>query len=447
MGHSICELKAPVDIPSLSVRELKLELSSRGVDFSNCREKRELQDLLKQELERTAAEADAETGVGVSEEEDSEDYCGFAVRLTDSRHCWVEFVDEGSALCHFDDGTDGIVPASDLRHIESEELSRSSPFDGSFEAARAEAFNSGRLLVAAVNGVSSALTNDESKDEGVQSLVFNSEEVSLLLQENAIYWKGSVSELRDPHVEQLAPSGTPSVAMVLPLAVDAMKVLATPDGTCKEKVVGAIVEALEAFEAHQQAVQARLLSEDAQLRMEQDEEFAASLAADRERLDLEEALRLSAEEAAKASKDSTQDAKCEEAQVQDTCLEERAESPTDDSSSLLHLVETRRAVAERFISETDKVSMDQGTARLVLRLPTGERVERTFAASEPLSRVLSWAECCQYLPEGENRDLKVPASFDISTSFPRRLLSSEEGDKSLVDLGLVPSAALMLNVK
>mmetsp|Transcript_17897 Transcript_17897/g.54361 ORF Transcript_17897/g.54361 Transcript_17897/m.54361 type:complete len:215 (-) Transcript_17897:294-938(-) len=209
--------------------------------------------------------------------------------------------------------------------------------------------------------------------------------------------------------------------MVLPLAVDAMRVLLRSTGTSKEAVVAAFVRALEALEEHRQQAQARACSEAAQLRREQDEEFAASLAADR----LAEAARSTGAEVA-----GEPTAPCSQ--------------PSEQPEALGSVAKARRLLAEEFLKEGPPQPTGAGRARLVLRLPTGERLERTFGLQDPLSRVRRWAECCSLLPEASGRSLCVPERFELATAFPRRKFGPEEDGKSLAELGLAPSAALLL---
>merc|ERR1712232_920867 len=114
----------------------------------------------------------------------------------------------------------------------------------------------------------------------LQTLTLASDEVASLLHENTVFWMGSMNELRMPHVQQLAPCGVPSLAIVLPLAADAMKVLSASPGTDAETIVASVVDGIEALEAHREAAEARFVSEEALLRHEQDLEFNAALAAD-----------------------------------------------------------------------------------------------------------------------------------------------------------------------
>mmetsp|Transcript_56774 Transcript_56774/g.166150 ORF Transcript_56774/g.166150 Transcript_56774/m.166150 type:complete len:483 (-) Transcript_56774:330-1778(-) len=420
----------PDAVRGLSVRELKEALAARRVDYTQCREKAELRELLQKALEQEQLRALLPDG-------------SFARYRSDGRLCWVEFVADSDALCHRDDGTDAIVPASELEPLAEGVLPGPPAFEGSFEEARTEAFRRGGLLVAAVQDGDCAQSGT-TKSEGLQNLVLASEEVAVLLGENAVFWRGRGSSLRGPHLQQLAPEGLPSLAMVLPLAVDAMKVLSRSQGTSREAVVDGFVAALEALEEHRSNAEARIVSEAAQLRWEQDEEFAASLLADQQ---AEEARRASLEATAEAASCPPSGITPSEAAAEEAAGIDVAKRPAsgedDDDEQQERLVKARRLLADEFL-EMPAPPGGAGTARLVLRLPTGERVQRTFGAEETLACVRRWASCCALLPEAAGRDLRIPEHFDLATAFPQRTLSQDESEKTLADLGLAPSAALLL---
>eukprot|EP00401_Gymnodinium_catenatum_P015487 CAMPEP_0117622098 /NCGR_PEP_ID=MMETSP0784-20121206/87968_1 /TAXON_ID=39447 /ORGANISM="" /LENGTH=481 /DNA_ID=CAMNT_0005426031 /DNA_START=41 /DNA_END=1486 /DNA_ORIENTATION=- len=413
-------------VSALSVRDLKAELRERGVDFSRCNEKSELQALL-----RVARAKDdiAATTSEMSDDAESTPFSdgGFALRRQDGRVCWVEFVTDGDALCHWDDGADGVLASDELEPVYEADLPGPSVFNGTFEAARAEAFTSGRLLVALVR-MESGRTS--SKGAGVLALALASEEVAPLIEENAVFWRGSSGELRATHLQQLAPQGAPSLAMVLPLAVDAMRVLSHSAQTSKETLVHAFVEALEELEQHRDAAQARLASETALLRQEQDEEFEASLTADRERAAAE------AEAACSTAPDVDGDASKPPDASQDLGTEDaKKHAREEEQEEWERRAKLRRKLADEFLAEPPPARSEGSTeARLVLRLPTGERVVKIYR----------WAECCSLLPEASGRDLRVPEHFELATSFPRRRLGPDAMDSSLGELGLTPSAALLL---
>lgn len=439
-----------------SVRELKAELTARGVDFSHCCEKCELESLLADTVavaetsdvtspylaaSPPAASGNPSTasagGAGVSASSNNSELedGGFAEELeAEGRRGWVEFVSDDDALCHWDDGSSGIVPASGLKPLLESDLGSPVAFSGSFEDARVAAFIASRLLVCAIHG---AKGTAEMKAERLQTLSLASEEVSALVGENAIFWRGAVGELKWSHAEVLVPQGAPAVAMVLPLAKDAMKVLSTSTTMIsKDSMVMAFVDALENLDKHRDAEEARLLNEDAILRMEQDDQFAASLAADQE---------AAAMAAAKAESD--RDVPCT-AECIDTAgaHAETGKGLAENEEAAEHLTKKRRLLADSFLAESEKeIPPDAKMARLSLRLPTGVRIERAFGADEAFERVHQWAECCQFLPEAGDRQLGIPANFGLATAFPRKRLSfPEDRGRSLSDLGFAPSAALLL---
>jgi len=414
-----------------SVREIKAELTKRGIDFSYCREKSELEILLDEALSSSKSEDpttsdDQSCSTTVTAYNGIEDGCFAAEQDGTRRRGWVEFVEEGEALCHWDDGSSGFVTVNTLEPLPDAEMSRPPAFEGSFDDARSAAFANGRLLVCAITG---ARGTAAEKAERLQALALTSEEVSALVGENAVFWRGGSQELREPHVQQLAPQGAPALAMVLPIARDAMKVLSTSTSTLtKEAVVNAFIEALEGLETHKAAAEARMMNEEAMLRMDQEDEFAAALAADQERAVIEESARES-QSAIDASVAAANTAATESA----FAAKEAAE----------HQAKRRRRIADDFLANI-AVPEDVKTARLSLRLPTGARIERTFAAEEPLERVRLWAECCELLPEAKEQSFGIPSNFGLAIAFPRKRLGAEDLGRSLLELGLVPNAALLL---
>lgn len=441
----------------LSIRELKAHLSAHGVDFSTCREKTELEELWSNvQSAKQAAEGTEDAAKETSASADGRDsFCnqadqdaakkisalvdgGFAMRKVDGRRCWVEFVDGDDALCHWSDGSDAIIDVQDLEPSDIGSFGPE-PFKGSFEEARAEAFRLGCLLVTSVG------SGNESKKERLQVLALAAEEAAVLIQENAIFWQGNIKSLRIPHQQQLAPHGAPVISMVLPLATDAMRVLSTSEDISVESLVQDFVAALDKQEEHRQAATTRLLSSEAFLRQEQDEEYAAALEADRAKeADAAAGLESAApqpdvqEEAVAACVQSAQD---RDAISEAAAVEQEKERIEADQQ----LAKRRRLLAEEFQLEADAEQPASGRVRLMLRLPKGERVERGFTAEDTLSKVQRWAECCALLPEAKGQDLVIPAKFELYTSFPRRKLGGDEDDqKSLKELGLAPSAALLL---
>lgn len=395
---------ANIEVTRMSVRQLKAELAARDVEISHCRDRSELLALLRKA--RAAGPWDSGS---------------FAMRRQQRSFCWVEMVEGRQAYSHFGEGATAIQNVEDLEPVTAAEMPCPARFEGSFEAARAQAFLKSKLLVVAV--VSGR--GKPQKDEALQYLALASDEVRSVLSENAIFWRGRPAELKDTQLRQLAPMDTlPSLAIAVTLAADAMTViLAVPGAVTRTQTLESILEGLEAMEVHRQLMQARRNDEDVQLRQAQDQEYADALARD-------QAAAARAQQAPQAPQAALP--------VPPTARPETRPP---------HVDERHVAAAEQFLSEAPNGQDGDGrddAVRLVLKLPSGERVERTFNAQEPLSRVQQWARCCPWLPEAEGRQLVIPAAFQLAMAFPRRRFTAADCERSLRDLGLAPSAALLL---
>jgi len=409
-------------VATKSIRQLKDELTILGVDFSYCVEKSELQHLLRQELGQDRKRRCRQTR-------------GFAKHRSSGRFCWIEGSGGSECTCFWDDGSSNTIPVSELAPVSQDVLPGPTACEGTFEEARAKAFDERKLLVTAVLEDARA-----SQAQAFLKLVLASEEVASLLAENAVFWMGSVRTLRMPHSQQLAPTGSPAIAMVLPLARDAMRVLSVMTDYNKDFVVGAFVESLEALEEHLAACDARFVSERAQLRYQQDEEFAASLAADQEA----EVRHQSEAELVHRAADWSDPGDLEAPPPghhgsttgeDDDDVAARLQAGASGASKGL------QQLAQEFKAEPAPVGP---TARLSLRLPSGERVERSFSADTRVSRIYAWVSCCSLLPEAGSRALVIPPQFELLTAFPRKQLGIDAREKTLADLGMTPSAALLL---
>ncbi|CAE7404675.1 unnamed protein product [Symbiodinium sp. CCMP2456] len=316
-----------------------------------------------------------------------------------------------TAVCHYGEGTTGIVNVNELEPISAHELPCPDRFPGSFEAARAEAFLKSKLLVVAiVSGRADASAGfglfrprargKPVREEAMQYMALASQEVRVMLGENAVFWRGKPTELKDTQFRQLAPVDMlPSLAISVPLAADAMTVILaipgaisrplrmfTVEGTFNRQLeqaeirsqplaetLDSILEGLEAMEVHRQVMLARQNDEDVQLRQAQDQEYAEGLARDQ----------AAAANAAAAAAVPQQEAVRPAPVQQGSEPVRQVADPAD---------EARRALAEEFLREGPSPTKAD-PVRLVLKLPTGERVERTFESQDPLARVRRWATC------------------------------------------------------
>lgn len=438
---------ADIDVNRMSVRQLKAELAARDVDISHCRDRSELLVLLRKA--RTAGPWDNGS---------------FARRRADNAHCWVELIDDQQAICHRGDGTTGIIDVGELEPISAAEFPCPRRFEGTFQGARAEAHQKGKLLlVAIVSG-----RGKPPRDEAMQYMALASEEVRIMIGENAIFWRGRPTDLKDTQLRQLAPvEMLPSLAVAVPLAADAMTVIiAVPGMITRDQTLDCVLEGLEAMEAHRQVILARQGSEDVQIRQAQDVEYAEALAADQAAAAARVGRAAGPAPAAAADAAAVDGAAVGAGPAVDVA---RVVPPSEaamgaapapaapaSSSAVAPPVdrppaavsaaadEARRALAEEFIQEDLRTPNKPDPVRLVLKLPTGEQVKRIFSAQDTLSRVRQWAISCPLLPEADGRQLHIPQSFELSTAFPRRRFMASDYNSTLRDLGLVPSAALLL---
>lgn len=83
-----------------------------------------------------------------------------------------------------------------------------------------------------------------------------------------------------------------------------------------------------------------------------------------------------------------------------------------------------------------KVSYDQ--ARIQLRLPDGKALAHTFGAKEQLAAVRLYLQM-------NAREFAQDDSFKLMTTFPKKIFTSEDYEKPLELLGLVPSAVIIVS--
>ncbi|XP_060570542.1 UBX domain-containing protein 1-like [Ruditapes philippinarum] len=78
---------------------------------------------------------------------------------------------------------------------------------------------------------------------------------------------------------------------------------------------------------------------------------------------------------------------------------------------------------------------DYTETRLQIRLTNGQALTQTFKAKEPLAAVRLYIEMNRTDSKG---------NFSLMTSFPRKVFAGEDYEKPLTELGLVPSAVLIV---
>jgi len=222
------------------------------------------------------------------------------------------------------------------------------------------------------------------------------------------------------------------------------RVMPTEEGCNVDEALAAISGcAAEADARHREVQEAREASriaaeQDRLLREQQDAAYEESLLRDQQ---------LQAEaERKKADEDSEP--------VSMGCGDGAGESPRilpDEAVSPKQVVSERKkqrlkaaqAIAEMGVVNGNKEPRGDSTSRILVKLPTGKRIERCFGGDSQLSEVYAWVDCAGELAGiVEGAAFEVPEAFELATTFPRKVLDDHAA--KLCDLGLVPSAALML---
>lgn len=83
--------------------------------------------------------------------------------------------------------------------------------------------------------------------------------------------------------------------------------------------------------------------------------------------------------------------------------------------------------------------VDKGTCVIQVRLPNGVKVKETFKSDESLAAVNVWVQL-----KRDELDPEHNFPFTLMSPFPRRDFTTEDYEKSLKILGLVPSASLVV---
>ena len=113
-------------------------------------------------------------------------------------------------------------------------------------------------------------------------------------------------------------------------------------------------------------------------------------------------------------------------------------------------VDARKQEAFAVISKLEEPDIsDKENCRISVKLHDGSRIERRFMSTDPLEYIYFWLQCASLLPTHASKistlDRLDTASFFVSTSFPSKRLSDMRA--TLAELGLHPNALLLLTVE
>lgn len=315
----------------------------------------------------------------------------------------------------------------------------------SFGESCEQAVAEGKLVLIWLHQEESAATEKLCKD------VFQSEAFLELLGTAFLLWAGDVSRFEPGQVARILDcSSFPALIVAQPLRSGfdnrGAFALEWPFGNFAQPLLrfsprelGDRLEDMQAdtimagllgvAEDHQDAIHQRRaeeerrsgeLAEDRRIREEQDREYQEALLADQ--------LAAIAAQEDEAARQREAQQQAEEAEAQRRAEAEAARRAEADAAAW----EARRlARREELLAEPEA----QGAvAKISLRLHSGDRLQRSFAADRPVSEVYEWAHCCRPSP--------VPAEFVLCTSFPVAELADRSA--TLQEAGLCPSAALLL---
>lgn len=307
-----------------------------------------------------------------------------------------------------------------------------------------------------------------------------------MIRQNYILWAGDVSRFEPGQIARLLGATTfPTVAVLQPLrhGFDHTFCLEWPLGTFAQPLFRlsptsqgdsmnadqAIAALSSAAQDHHDAVQAReeqrtrrevQLADERHLRDEQDREFEESLLRDQlaaiaanEATSAENSAEAAAIEASSAAAVSSTAPTCPEAsaaekpdlgaaasatsagtgapsKVEATAADLKAEA----DAAALAAEEARVKRGAEILAQAEPEPAGNATAKILLKLSTGERMQRVFRAEQEMREVYEWVHCC--------RPTAKPLRFVLCTSFPAKTLSDRSA--TLRDMGLSPSAVVLL---
>eukprot|EP00747_Dinoflagellata_sp_TGD_P165079 gnl/TRDRNA2_/TRDRNA2_185899_c0_seq1.p1 gnl/TRDRNA2_/TRDRNA2_185899_c0~~gnl/TRDRNA2_/TRDRNA2_185899_c0_seq1.p1 ORF type:complete len:500 (-),score=118.63 gnl/TRDRNA2_/TRDRNA2_185899_c0_seq1:150-1541(-) len=277
-------------------------------------------------------------------------------------------------------------------------------FDGPFSQALSTARQQVKLLVIYLHSENARAT------QGFVTRVLGNEFVRTMLDDSFLLWGGDVARMESHNLAQMIHTRQyPCFCVLLPASIDEIRVIGMVHGEVEvDQVVALLTGCLDEMDSHRAEIVARREqhAEDRSLRSEQDREYEEALEMDR----LREAEQ-KAEEEKRAEEAARQQAAAAEAQRQ-----------AEEAEAQRQAVEARRKEQAAALEAPGA----DATARISLRLPNGQRIERKFRPTSTLAGVYTWAECCGVLPENASKGIEIPQRFTLKTSFPSTELTAME---------------------
>mmetsp|Transcript_33048 Transcript_33048/g.71916 ORF Transcript_33048/g.71916 Transcript_33048/m.71916 type:complete len:477 (+) Transcript_33048:44-1474(+) len=280
-----------------------------------------------------------------------------------------------------------------------------------------------------------------------------------ILEESYVVWAGDVGRFEPGQISrQLSATIFPTVIVCQPLAHTydlqtfclewPMGTFAQPlfrlspgqqgESLCADQVIAALTSAAEDHNQSIQSREAQLQRRNSQaeearrLREEQDREFEESLLADQIA-----AVRRIEEAGPEAGQPADSAAAAEAAAAREAEAKALAEAEAKakaEAEAAAAAEEQRQRRAAEITALPEPAPAGRETAKISVRLPSGESIQRIFRADQPVGEVYEWAHCCRPSP--------LPLAFDLCTTFPARALTDRSA--ILSELDLTPSAVLLL---
>lgn len=290
----------------------------------------------------------------------------------------------------------------------------------SFSQAMNKARQDAKLLVVFLHCDTAAQAREFCRD------VLQNENIRELLS-NFVVWGGDIMRM-EPHrvAQSLGVRSYPYLSVILPVSLDDIRVVGLAQQTDLDSMVAMLTGCVEraAEHAREMGQQRSRVEEDRALLAMQDAEYEEALARDRQ---------------ADAERRAKQEADREAAEAEQRRAEKAAAAAKEREERKERIDAERRALAVEIPARVEASLADAEAVRIGVRLPSGQRLDERFGADAPLQLVADWAAAAPFRGE---RAVEVPLRFQLVTSFPTQVLS--DMSKSLRDLGLAPSAALLL---
>lgn len=296
-------------------------------------------------------------------------------------------------------------------------------FEGSFSQAVEAAHRDLKLLAVYLHSAPS------QQSQALCTEVLANEAVRAMLDSRFVLWGGDVARAVSQTVARMLHAHAfPYLCVILPVSYGEVRVIGNVSGAVEiDAAVALLTACLEEMESHRAEMIARTDQqfEDRLLRQEQDREYQEALEMDR--LREEERRRQEAEQRELQHLE-------EEKRLQEQQCVEKLEAQRQA------LQEQRRQKAAALGAEDP-----EATARISLRLPAGQRIQRKFSPDALLGDVYDWAEVAAHLPENAEKGLEVPRRFVLKTCFPSRGLTEKE--QSIEALHLAGTNILLAEVE